>query len=352
MPKALRIIAVLALLALAAGVAWFRPWVPAGGTGLTLYGNVDIREVQPAFNASGAVTAVLVEEGARVKRGQLLATLDDTRYAAALAQASAQVDNQKQILDRLLAGSRPEEIAQARAAMDALETTFRNNEANWRRLATLAPTGAATIQQRDDARAAYESTRQQYEAARQVWLLAVKGPREEDIAAARAAWQASVAAMAQARRAFDDTRLYAPADGVIENRILEPGDMASPQTPVVTMALPSPLWVRAYVPETMLGRIRLGAPAEVRTDSFPGRVYHGWVGYLSPTAEFTPKTVETPELRTALVYQLRVYVCDGRDELRLGMPATVTIDTEAPAGANPPPPGCLPDGLQGAAPHG
>ena len=112
--------------------------------------------------------------------------------------------------------------------------------------------------------------------------------------------------------------------------------MASPSTPVFTIALQSPLWVRAYVPESEVGRVRLGLAATVSTDSYPGRVYHGWIGYLSPTAEFTPKTVETPELRTALVYQMRVYVCDANGELRLGMPATVHIDlSQPPAMAQP-----------------
>jgi HlyD family secretion protein len=299
---------------------------PAASGTLTLYGNVDIREVQPTFNDTGHVTAIAVQEGAVVKRGQLLATLDDTRYAAALAQAKAQMQNQKHVLDKLLAGSRPEEIAQAKATMDALQTTYLNDEATYRRYAELGTSNFASIQLRDDAKAKFEATQLQYEAAKQAYTLAVKGPREEDIAAARAAYEASVAAVALAQREFDDTKLYAPADGIVEDRILEPGDMASPNTPVLTVALTSPLWVRAYVPETRLGHIRLGMAATISTDSYPGRLYHGWVGYLAPTAEFTPKTVETPELRAALVYQLRVYVCDAQDELRLGMPATVHID--------------------------
>jgi HlyD family secretion protein len=273
-----------------------------------------------------------------VKRGDLLATLDDVRYAAALAQAKAQMDNQNQTLAKLLAGSRPEEIAQAKATMEALQTTYLNNEASYKRFADLAASNAGTIQQRDDAKAAFESGRQQYEAARQAYLLAVAGPRAEDIAAARAAYQAAQAAVALAQRQFDDTRLYAPSDGVVEDRILEPGDMASPSTPVLTIALPNPLWVRAYAPENELGRIRLGMKASVSADSYPGRAYDGWIGYISPTAEFTPKAVETPELRTALVYQLRVYACDARGELRLGMPATVRIDLTQPVEA--PPPGC------------
>ena len=273
------LLAVLAVLALGGGGWFYLLRVrPQGMDTLTLYGNVDIREVQPAFNSSGQITAMQVQEGAVVKKGELLATLDDTRYAAALAQA--------------------------KATMEAARVTYVNNEVNYRRLAALATTNAASIQQRDDAKAAFEAARHTYEAA--------------------------VAAVALAQRQFDDTRLYAPSDGTVEDRILQPGDMASPSTPVFTIALPSPLWVRTYVPESEIGRVRLGLAATVSTDSYPGRVYHGWVGYISPTAEFTPKTVETPELRTALVYQMRVYVCDAHGELRLGMPATVHIDLSQP----------------------
>ena len=116
----------------------------------------------------------------------------------------------------------------------------------------------------------------------------------------------------------------------MRDRILEPGDMASPQTPVLTLALNDPLWVRTYVPESELGRIRLGMAAEVHTDSYPDKTYHGWVGFLSPTAEFTPKNVETSDLRTRLVYQARIFVCNPQNELRLGMPATVTLALDQP----------------------
>ena len=337
--RALIILAVVAALALGGG-GWLY-WRHDGAEGtntLILYGDVDIREAQPAFNDSGTIVTILAQEGASVKRGDLLATLDDSRYADALAQAKGQTENLRQALAKLVAGSRPEEIAQAKATMDALQTTYMNDEATYKRYADLAASNAGTVQQRDDAKAAFESGRKQYEAARQAYLLAVAGPRAEDIAAARAAYQAAQAAVALAQRQFDDTRLYAPSDGVVEDRILEPGDMASPSTPVLTIALPNPLWVRAYAPENELGRIRLGMKASVSADSYPGRAYDGWIGYISPTAEFTPKAVETPELRTALVYQLRVYACDARGELRLGMPATVRIDLTQPVEA--PPPGC------------
>ena len=128
--------------------------------------------------------------------------------------------------------------------------------------------------------------------------------------------------------------LTSPSAGVIQNRILEPGEMASPNRPVVTMALTDPKWVRAYVPEPDLGRINLGMKAEILNDSFPNQKFEGWIGFISPVAEFTPKTVETEDLRTKLVYEVRVYVHDSKDLLRLGMPVTVIVDRTASAGVS------------------
>lgn len=281
------LLAVLAAFALGGGGGFYLFGLrPQAVDTLTLYGNIDIREVRLAFKSSGQIATMRVQEGAAVKKGELLATLDDTRYAATLAQA--------------------------KATLEAARVTCENDEANYRRLAALVATNSASIKERDDAKAKFE--------------------------AAHATCEAATAAVALAQREFDDTRLYAPSDGTVENRILQPGDMASPSTPVFTIALQSPLWVRTYVPERELGRVRLGQSATISTDSYPGSAYQGWIGFISPTAEFTPKTVETPELRTALVYQMRVYVCDARGELRLGMPATVQIDLSQPPRTSPP--GC------------
>lgn len=301
---------------------------------LTLYGNVDIREAQPAFNDNGPVTQMLAVEGERVRKGELIARIDDSRYIARLADATHTAANLHAVLSRLLHGSRPQEIAEAKATMEGLRAIYRNDEINYARTLALVPQGVASMEDRDNGRARVRSARADYEAALQAYRLAVLGPRHEDIVAARNAYHAAVGAQALASREFADTRLYAPADGVVEDRILEPGDMASPSTPVYTIALTSPLWVRAYVPEADLGKIALGMRAVITTDSFPGRRYRGWVGYLSPTAQFTPKTVETPQLRTQLVYQVRVYACDSHGELRLGMPATVTIELSRHIGAS------------------
>ena len=153
---------------------------------------------------------------------------------------------------------------------------------------------------------------------------------KQDIAAAKATLKANEAELELVKRDLANAKLYAPTNGVIQDRLLEPGDMASPQKPVFTLALDDPLWVRAYVAETDLGKIRQGMKAEVTTDSFPDKRYEGWIGFISPTAEFTPKTVETAEVRTKLVYQVRVFVHNPQGELRLGMPAVVTIPLNQP----------------------
>jgi len=127
--------------------------------------------------------------------------------------------------------------------------------------------------------------------------------------------------------------LVAPMAATVRSRLVEPGDMASPQKPAFSLAITDPKWVRAYVSETDLGHVRPGMKATVMVDAFPGRGFPGWVGFISPVAEFTPKTVQTPDLRTSLVYEIRVFVKDPGDELRLGMPATVHLPFAAATGA-------------------
>ena len=305
---------------------------------LTLHGNVDIRQTELAFNASGRIDRILVQEGDRVKAGQLLASLDTERLRLARQQAEAQATAQRQVVARNLAGSRPEEIRQARAQRDAARVGVADAEAYYRRQVDLVARHFISQQQADSARFALDKARDQLKAAAESLRLAELGPRKEDIAAARATLAANEAAVAGIQHDLQEGELHAPSDGVIENRILEPGDMASPQKPVFTLALTDPVWIRTWLAEPQLGRVPVGARAWVRTDSHPGKRYRAWVGYVSPSAEFTPKSVETTEIRSSLVYQARVFVCEGQGELRQGMPATVTI----PLDQTPPAPGADP----------
>ena len=314
---------------------------------LTLYGNVDIREVQLAFQDAGRIRALPVDEGARVAAGQVVAELDPTRYQLELQRLNGEVAAQTQVLARLRQGSRPQEVARARAAAASARASLADAATQLARKQQLRTVNRISVQEVDTARTRVETLQANLKAAEEEVSLVVEGPRREDIAAAEASLAALAAARDLAAQRLEDTRLLAPAAGVIRTRILEPGAMAAPGAPVFTLALTDPLWVRAYISEPDLGLVHEGMRAEVRTDTLPDKTYQGWVGFISSTAEFTPKTVETTELRTKLVYRARIFVCDPQEELRLGMPVTVTLQPGArPESA--PAPSCGPDPQPGS----
>jgi HlyD family secretion protein len=322
----------LLILALGAGSAFwlYRPQ-PQDSDHLTLYGNIDRRVANVAFETEGRIQTMLVSEGARVRPGQLLAVLDNRQAALERDTAKARTEAQRSTLEKLIAGARSEEIEKLRADVRAAETEARNAARRAARSQDLAERELASSQDYDDARTAAEAAKARAEATRAALDLALAGTRDEEIAAARAQLAALESELALAEVRLGYTQLSAPEAGVVQTRILEPGDMAAPDRPAYTLALTEPLWARVYVAEPDLGRIRQGQPAQVHSDSYPDSAYPGWIGYIAPSAEFTPKTVQTTELREDLVYQARVFVCDPRDELRLGMPVTVTLDlTRAP----------------------
>ncbi|MBL0142224.1 MAG: efflux RND transporter periplasmic adaptor subunit [Betaproteobacteria bacterium] len=321
----------LVLAAMAAGAWWWKGNHDEGGRDLVLYGNVDIRQVELAFNASGRIAEVLVREGSRVTKGQLLARLDTVRLKLQLAQAEALADAQRSQVAKLKAGSRPEEIRQAAALRDAAQAATQDARQIYVRQKDLVEKNFVSQQQVDIAKNNLDGKREQLNSAEETYRLTVLGPRKEDITAAEASLAAQEAAVAGLKQDISEGELKAPDLGIVEKRILEPGDMASAQKSVFTLSLTEPVWARVYLPERALGRVPMGARATIATDSHQDRPYAGWVGYVSPSAEFTPKSVETAELRTSLVYQARVFVCNGRDELRQGMPVTVTIAYDQPA---------------------
>lgn len=316
---------IVPILVLVGVVIWYSQQGRVAKSVLTLQGNVDIRQVELAFNASGRIDKMQVSEGVHVKAGQLLATLDTERQRLSLAQLEAQSAAQQATLARLQAGLRPEEIREALAVKNAAAASLADARALYERQRALVERHFVSHQQADSARFAQDKARAQLEAANAAWKLAQAGFRHEDIAAAKANLSASLAMEAVMRRDISEGELHALSDGVIENRILEPGDMASPQKPVYTLALVKPVWVRIYLPEKELGHVPVGAQAFVHTDSEPDKPVRAYVGYVSPVAEFTPQSVETSDIRASLLYQARVFVCDTVDGLRQGMPATVTI---------------------------
>jgi len=330
MKSIVRVIVLLAVLGALTGGYWY--WQAHRKVDkendLVLFGNVDVRQVELAFNSSERIAQILVEEGDHIKKDQLLAKLEIKRFEIAVDRAKAFLDSQGQVIARLEAGSRPEELRKAEADVKAAEANSRDLEHRLQRVVKLVPTKAATQQDLDDARAAAQSAKARTQALQATLDLAIAGPRKEDIAEAKAMFKRYEAELALAKHDLSDAHLYSPSDGIVQERILEMGDMASPQKTVYTIALTDPIWVRAYVTEPDLGKLFEGMKAIVLTDSFPGKQYEGWVGFISPTAEFTPKPVETTELRTKLVYQVRVFVNNPQNELRLGMPATVKIQLQ------------------------
>ncbi|MGD8349537.1 MAG: efflux RND transporter periplasmic adaptor subunit [Gammaproteobacteria bacterium] len=272
----IRVVIVLLLVAAtAAGIYWWleNKRAPVDESTLLLYGNVDIREVRLAFNGSEHVADILVDEGDRVTAGQLVARLHTELLQAA--------------------------VDRARADVAAVEAEAHVAQLSYQRMRQMSERKLVSKAELDEA--------------------------EGKTLAAKARVGAAEAALAESVQALSDAEMYAPETGVIRERIVEEGDFVTPQTPVLTMALLNPVWVRTYLPESYLGRIKPGAVARITTDSFPGKEYEGWVGAISPTAEFTPKNIETPDLRTRLVYQVRIFACNPGRELRLGMPATVEL---------------------------
>ena len=328
------VLVLTALVGLGIALWWWTATHHRARQELVLYGNVDLRQVDLPFNDSERVAEVLVQEGDHVKRGQVLARLDTARLSPQVAKAEADLAAQQQVVNRLRHGNRPEEIDQARANVAAARADAVNARAQFDRLHELSVSSAGRALSREDmdsAKAAMDAAEAKLAVSQKSLVLEVAGPRQEDLAQGEAQLQSEQAALAMVRQQLQDAQLLAPLDAVVRSRTVEPGEIATPQKPAFTLAITDPKWVRAYVGESDLGSVREGLKSSITVDAFPGRSFPGWIGFISPVAEFTPKSVETGELRSNLVYEVRVFVQDPADELRLGSPATVHLPS---AGGN------------------
>ena len=288
---------------------------------LILQGNVDVRQVNLGFKVAGRIAEMRVEEGDAVVAGTVLATLDKSYFNDDLRLSRARVAAQTAVLARLQNGSRPEEIALAKASVAEREAALTLAQETLARQAQLAGQGNSPHQLHDEATGAAGQASAALNSAKQSLQLAVIGPRSEDIDAAKAQLEIETASLAQAERRLADAELIAPGAGVILTRAREAGAIENPGETVFSATLIKPVWVRTYVSEPDLGNIKAGMVVEVRSDS--GGIFLGHVGFISPVAEFTPKSVETKELRTSLVYRLRVVVDGEPSGLLQGMPVTI-----------------------------
>ena len=319
----------LAVLVVLATVLIWRAWPEAEERAVRLHGHVDIRQVALAFEGSERVSQMLVEEGKAVRAGQLLAMLDTRLLQLQREEAEARGDALAQRLLALQQGSRPEEIAQAAAQVERARAEARQAWQRFRRLQQVAENSrlrAVSRQDLDNARAQAEAAQASLDAMRQAYRLARAGTRREQVAQAEAELKAARAGTALLQHRIDQGHLLAPVDAVVRARLLEPGDMASPQRPAYTLALTSPKWVRVYADAMQLSRLRLDMPARVLADDGTGQALPGRIAFISSVAEFTPKTVQTEALRADLVYEVRIRVDDEADRLKLGMPVTAILD--------------------------
>lgn len=322
---------VMIVLLAAVAACWYgwQHWRPQGQDAGVFYGNIDVRQVSLAFEGSGRVAQVDAEEGDRVQPGQVLAVLDTRTLALQADQAAAQLRVQEENLRRLKNGARPAEIAQARSRLAAAQADAqraRREQARLERIAT-ASAGAVSVQDVDRARSAARVAQAAVKERQDALALVQEGARREEIDAADAQVAAARAQLALLLHQLEQGDLRAPVAAVVRSRLLEPGDMASPQRPVLALAVTSPKWARIYVDESSLGQVKPGQAAQLSVDSMPGRTLAGKIGYISSVAEFTPKSVQTEVLRTSLVYEVRVLVDDPDDVLRLGQPVTVRLES-------------------------
>jgi HlyD family secretion protein len=326
-------LALIIVLAMLATYLWRQRGANDPSAAFSLSGNVDVHQVELAFRVSGRIAAVKVQEGDKVSAGQVLAELDPVPFRTDVDSAKADLAQAQAQLDKTRRGFRVEEVAQARANVAQRAADLENAQVTLRRQQQLVAAGLVTHQQIDDAQARVHMSEAALASSRQQLALELRGSRIEDIEAQEATVAAAQARLQKAQTALADTTLLAPSKGIISVRARELGAIVQAGQTVYTLTLNDPVWIRAYVSQPRLGRIKPGMPVRVTVDSMPGRQYEGTVGFISPEAEFTPKTVQTEQVRDDLVYRIRVIASDPDNVFRQGMPVTVLI-AAAPAGAH------------------
>jgi HlyD family secretion protein len=377
----LKLLILILLLATAGGsVYWFETNHKAGtSSGISVSGNIEATIADVSFKIAGRVVERPVDEGYMVKKGDLVALLDDSDLKCDVAMRAADLQTVKAALAELEAGSRKEDIAAAEAAMHKAEFALADMEAGSRPQeiksaeASLSAAEAQRVQSQADYFRAQQLIKQkmisneQYDSAKAVYDVAVQrdheavehlalvkegsrkqqidearaaynqakaqfdlvkaGPRTETIDQARARVKQAEAALQLAQTRLSYATLAAPMSGVVMSKNIEPGEYVAPGTPVVTVGDLVNVWLRAYIPETDLGRVKVGQKAKVTTDTYPGKTYEGRVSFIAQEAEFTPKNVQTEKERVKLVYRIKIDITNPEMELKPGMPADAVIET-------------------------
>lgn len=293
---------------------------------LTLFGNVEVTEVDPGFKTAGRIAEILTDEGRAVNEGDVLAKLESAEHEKAVEQASAVLEEAQARLDEISAGSRKQEVAQAAASVAQAKAELDKADKEFQRADFLYNSGAISAQKLEDAKKGFDVATNVHKKAIQTHSLAVEGARKESIQAAKARVGQAEAALSLASERLKDVTLYSPVSGIILRRNMEPGEAAGVGAPVVTIGDLKNPWVRVYVKEDKLNTVKIGQKAFVSVDSYPGKVFEGTVSHIASEAEFTPKNIQTKEERVKLVFAMKVSVKNDGLELKPGMPADVRLD--------------------------
>lgn len=283
-------------------------------------GTIECTEVDIAPRVAGMITVLIPQEGDPVKSGDLIARLDSSDYELKRNESKATVAVARAQLELLLAGSRKEDIERARAQVREAKAAAEAAEADLRRIDAVYISGAATQKQTDDARTQAERTRASLAAGEQNLAKLVKGTRAEEIKLAETQVAQAEARLASMEKAVADCTLTSSVNGVVTTRVREEGEFIPVGSPLVTISRLDEVWLSVYVPETSLGGVKLGQSARVKIDGRPD-FFEGKVTYVSPTAEFTPRNVQTPDERAKLVYRVKITLANKEGIFKPGMPA-------------------------------
>jgi len=332
MKRKVLILAVVAL-AVAAGILVMLRRMPKQTGELKVSGTIEITSVELSFKVAGRMGQRLVDEGELVRTGQVVARLEADELREERNSRAAEERASQAALADLEAGSRREEIAQAEAALARMRADAEKLAKDSARMEALYRREVIPLKDLEAARAGRDASAAAVREAEQHLRLLRIGPRPDAVRQARAKVESASAGLALTETRLSQSILAAPLNGLVLSKHAEPGEMLAAGSPVVTVGRMDEVWLRAYIPETELGRVKVGQRARVTADTWPGRVFEGRVGFISSEAEFTPKNVQTEKERVKLVYRIKIFLANPKMELKPGMPADAVIETdERPSG--------------------
>ena len=326
MKKRAKILIPVLIIALVAGGYMIYSKKQINPNQIKVSGNIETTTVGVGFKISGHVTQRMIDEGDSVKKGQVIASLETTDLELAAANAKAQLLAAQATLSQLTNGSRPQDVSAAQAAVRSAEADKQNAAAEDQRMQQLFADSAVSAQDRDRVRTAYKMASARADQVAQQLSIVIEGPRQEEIELATAKVEQAKQQLELAKTKLAYAQIAAPIDGVVLSKNIEVGEYVSPGTPVVTIGELNQVWLKAYIAESDLGKVKLGQKVSVTTDTYSNKTYRGYISFIASEAEFTPKNIQTSEERVKLVYRIKIVLENAAHELKPGMPADAVIN--------------------------